>query len=113
MQDVPTGPVGEDADRIISVLKRRRTVQIVGLVILVVFTAVAILSRLADYPVLGLPSSFWVALAVGLLIAKLLLNILGWRCPKCGGRLGSGYSPKYCSNCGFRFVPDNKERNGS
>lgn len=94
MPDVPTGPVGEDADSIISVLQRRRTIQIVGLVILVVFAAIAMLSMLIDSPVLGLRPSFWVALAVGLLIAKLLLNILGWRCPKCGGGLGSGYSPK-------------------
>ncbi len=98
-----TTDTGFHDDQIIQEVERRRSIQIAGLVIVVVATVLALLCRLVGGTLLGLPFAFWGPLAAILLILKLFALFLGWRCPQCDGMLGPSYSTRFCPNCGIRI----------
>ena len=91
-----------------SSFQSRRRLQIVGLVIVVVVAALAVLARLSGSSLPGLSISFWGPLAALLLVAKIVFLLVHWRCPRCNAVLGPDYSPRFCSKCGLQFIPKNK-----
>jgi hypothetical protein len=104
--DDPTRRVPQ---QILSEVERRRTAQIIGLVVVVFSAMLALAARLSHDSLMGLPFVFWGVLAVILLLAKIAFFILAWRCPSCGGSLGSTYTPRFCSSCGIRLKRDDQE----
>ncbi len=93
------GSLIDDSSDILESLNFRRRVQIVGLVVVVIAAAFALLSRAIP----ELSFGFWGPLAAVLLVAKLVLLAAGWRCPRCRASLGSNYWPRYCQGCGVDF----------
>ncbi|MFC1559218.1 hypothetical protein ACFL39_01365 [Gemmatimonadota bacterium] len=86
------------------VVDRQRRIQVAGLVIVVVFTILALITRITSGALFGLPFLFWGILAAALLLAKIIFLIATWRCPRCSGALGPGYRPRFCSKCGLEFT---------
>jgi|GEM_PF-1310117 len=103
MSELRAGVSDEEMKQILAGLDRQRRIQIIGLAVVVAAAFMALVSRLIPAAALGLPFSFWGLLAVSLLVAKLVLLFAGWRCPRCGGSLGSTYWPRYCPGCGIAF----------
>ena len=101
--DNPEKNPSQDISREVA---RRRAAQIGGLVLVILFAMLALLARLSGGSLMGLPFIFWGSLAVVLLLSKIAFNIIGWRCPSCGGSLGSGYWPRFCPCCGIRLKAD-------
>jgi hypothetical protein len=93
-----------DVDQMNARIGRQRRIQITGLVIVVLFALLALISRFTGGVLLGLSFVFWVTIAAVLLLAKIIYLIAVWRCPRCRGMLGPGYHPRYCSNCGQEFT---------
>lgn len=58
----------------------------------------------AGSPLLGIPLEIWIVLFIGLLVPA----YMNWRCPNCNYFLGrgSGFSPKFCRNCGIPLAGD-------
>ena len=103
-----TGPEGRDREEILAQVARRRSAQLVGLVIVIIFAVLALVARLANGSLFGIPFVFWGLVAMILLLGKIAFNLLAWRCPRCSGSLGATYWPRFCPNCGFRFVEESE-----
>jgi hypothetical protein len=86
-----------------SLFQARRRLQILGLVIVVVVALLAVIARLSDSALPGLPLSFWGPVAAIVLVAKIIFLLVNWRCPRCNAVLGPNYSPRFCSKCGLEF----------
>ncbi len=98
----------EEIAQLSAGIERQRRLQIAGLVVVVVFALLACLARIIRGDLLGIPFPIWVSLAAILLVMKLVYLFAAWRCPRCGGFLGSGYHPRFCSRCGLEFASARK-----
>lgn len=51
--------------------------------------------------VFRLPESHWMPLVGAIALAGLVYRLVNWKCPACGGRLGSRRAAGVCPECGL------------
>lgn len=62
--------------------------------------AIAVLFEKKSAFFLAYPSAMWATAGMVLVVGAVGFSLRNWRCPACGGPLGTTIRPKLCGKCG-------------
>ena len=85
------------------VFRRRKRIVHLTSIPFFVLAAIALLARLTHGRFLAIPFSIAGPVAYAAFIVTLIVHVVIWRCPSCGGYLGFVAPSIFCPKCGVRL----------
>lgn len=82
---------------------RKKKIVRIGLMIAALTVMLAVLLTFPSFRIFGLPKRAWAPFLYLFMFGVIIAIGFVWRCPVCGASLGSPFSTRLCSRCGFKF----------
>ena len=92
----------EDVQRYREQFRKRKMARL-GLMVAASAVMLVVLLSFPHFRIFGLPKRAWAPFLYVFMFGVIIAIGFVWRCPVCGAILGSPFSTRLCSRCGFKF----------